>query len=124
MPAVIPCAWHTPPKRFKAHAPGAEAWHDPREAARQRIAAQPSQEEKVAAADIVIRNDGSFEDTWRQVYAFRQELFPEGEETPETETVAIKGEVRVEKARPQEAGEIAAFITVPQRRPAKLYLRM
>ena len=81
------------------------------EAARQRIAAQPSQEEKVAAADIVIRNDGSFEDTWRQVYAFWQELFPEGEETPETETVAIKGEVRVEKARPQEAGEIAAFIT-------------
>ncbi|HNT54363.1 MAG TPA: dephospho-CoA kinase, partial [Anaerolineaceae bacterium] len=35
--------------------------------ARQRIAAQPPQEQKMAAAGVVIRNIGTFEDTWRQV---------------------------------------------------------
>ena len=35
--------------------------------ARQRIIAQPSQEEKIAQADIVIRNDNSFEQAWKQV---------------------------------------------------------
>ena len=37
--------------------------------ARQRIAAQPPQEQKLAAANIVIRNDSSFEETWKQVTA-------------------------------------------------------
>ena len=32
--------------------------------AHQRIGSQPPQEEKIAAANIVIRNDGSFEETW------------------------------------------------------------
>lgn len=45
-------------------------------AARQRIQAQPPQEEKIAAAQVVIRNDGSFEDTWQQVTAAWQALFP------------------------------------------------
>ncbi len=45
-------------------------------AARLRIAAQAPQEEKVAAADIVIMNDGSLEETWRQVRSYWQELFP------------------------------------------------
>ena len=35
--------------------------------ARQRVAAQPAQEEKITQADIVIRNDGSFEQAWKQV---------------------------------------------------------
>ena len=39
------------------------------EAARQRIAAQPPQAEKVKAADIVIDNSRTFEDTWKQVLA-------------------------------------------------------
>ena len=37
--------------------------------ARQRIAAQPPQEQKLAAANVVIRNDSSFEEAWRQVNA-------------------------------------------------------
>ena len=35
----------------------------------QRIHAQPDQEVKIAAADLVIKNAGSFEDTWKQVLA-------------------------------------------------------
>ena len=40
-----------------------------RDDARQRIAAQPPQAEKVAAADLVIDNSGSIADTRRQVLA-------------------------------------------------------
>jgi dephospho-CoA kinase len=37
-------------------------------AARQRILAQPDQKFKIERADVVIQNEGSFEDTWRQVW--------------------------------------------------------
>jgi dephospho-CoA kinase len=78
------------------------------EAARQRIAVQPPQREKITAADIVIRNDGIFEDTWLQVSAAWQELFPL-EETPPG-APARKEKMLVERARPNQAAEIAAFI--------------
>lgn len=39
------------------------------EDARRRIVAQPPQSEKVARAKVVIKNDGSVEDTWKQVQA-------------------------------------------------------
>lgn len=78
-------------------------------AARQRIAAQPSQEAKMAAAAVVIRNYSSFDDTWRQVYSRWQELFPAEEEPAPGETVAT-GQLVVEKARPKQAGEIAALV--------------
>jgi dephospho-CoA kinase len=80
-------------------------------AARQRILAQASQEEKMAVANVVIRNVGTFEDTWRQVSAAWKTLFP-GEETRPLKplTPAAKGELVVEKARPGHAAEIAALI--------------
>ena len=40
-----------------------------REEALLRINAQPSQEEKIARADVVIDNSGSLDDTWQQVRA-------------------------------------------------------
>ena len=79
--------------------------------ARQRIVAQASQEEKVAAANIVIRNQGSFEDTWRQVSAAWKTLFPgEDPELLKPAALAPKGALVVEKARPRHAAEIAALI--------------
>ena len=51
-------------------------------AARQRILAQASQEEKMAVANVVIRNMGTFEDTWRQVSAAWKTLFPAEETRP------------------------------------------
>jgi dephospho-CoA kinase len=79
--------------------------------ARQRINAQSSQETKIARADVVIRNDGTFEDTWSQVMASWYRLVPsaEEEEAPE-ETETVTGEVMVWRARPREASEIASLI--------------
>ncbi len=76
--------------------------------ARQRIEAQPPQEVKTAAAQIVIRNSKSFEDTWRQVNAAWKKNFP----TAEAEPVAkpVKGEMSVQRARPRQAGEVASLI--------------
>jgi dephospho-CoA kinase len=79
--------------------------------ARQRINAQPLQEVKTSAANVVVRNDGSFEDTWLQVHQAWQNVFPsaEAEEAQPQEVVA--GEVAVLRARPGDAGEVASLIT-------------
>ncbi len=89
------------------------------EAARQRIAAQSPQEVKMAAANVVIRNMGSFEDTWREVAAAWQSLFP-GESSRTQRSKAAQGEMVVERARPRQADEIAAFITRMSRGKRKL----
>ncbi|HNT23481.1 MAG TPA: dephospho-CoA kinase [Anaerolineales bacterium] len=80
--------------------------------ARQRVTAQGSQDEKISAANVVVRNEGSFEDTWRQVNAAWKQLFP-SEETGvfRPVTPAAKGALTVEKARPRQAAEIAELIT-------------
>lgn len=79
-------------------------------AARQRIAAQPDQKLKLEQADVVIRNEGSFEDTWRQVLEAWQRLFPVAETSPLRAVQTIKGEMAVQRARPRQADEIALFI--------------
>ncbi len=78
--------------------------------ARQRITAQPAQEEKIAAANVVIRNDGSFEDTWKQVVAAWKEIFPTADTGPVRVAKVAKGEMVVQRARPRQADEIAALI--------------
>jgi len=78
--------------------------------ARQRIAAQPPQEEKVAAANFVIRNDGSFEETWKQVVAAWQEIFPAADTGPLRPVRAAQSELSIQRARPRQAGDIAALI--------------
>ncbi|MGW8250333.1 MAG: dephospho-CoA kinase [Anaerolineales bacterium] len=79
-------------------------------AARQRIMAQPDQKIKVNQADVVIHNDSSFEDTWQQVLAAWQQLFPVAETNPLHAVQTIKGEMAVQRARPRQADEIASFI--------------
>jgi dephospho-CoA kinase len=80
------------------------------EMAGQRVAVQAPQEVKVAAADVVIYNNSSFEDTWRQVSAAWKELFPAEDASPAPLPTAAQGEMVVERARPRQAAEIAAFI--------------
>lgn len=80
------------------------------ESARQRIAAQPSQEEKMAAANYIIRNESSFEDTWRQVDATWQAIFHTRPEEAVPAVVAPKGELVLERGRPRQANEIADLI--------------
>jgi len=78
-----------------------------REAALQRILAQPPQEEKIKRADVVIRNDKSFEDTWQQVVNAWKGLFPEKEE--EGKRAPQVGMI-VERAKPSQAKEISELL--------------
>jgi dephospho-CoA kinase len=84
------------------------------EEARRRIEGQPPQEEKIAAAQVMIKNDSSFENIWRQVVnAWKNyvpvsaDLITEARET--RKSVKLSG-LHVEKGRPRDAGEIAQFI--------------
>jgi dephospho-CoA kinase len=78
--------------------------------AHQRVNSQPPQIEKVKAANTVIHNEGSFEDTWRQVTTAWQVLFPTYESGIITPITVSKGVMLVEKARPRHAAEIATLI--------------
>jgi dephospho-CoA kinase len=78
--------------------------------AHQRMVSQPPQEDKVVAANFVIRNDGSFEETWKQVVSAWQEIFPAADTGPLRPVRAATGELAVQRARPRQAGDIAALI--------------
>ncbi len=81
--------------------------------AQQRIDAQPPQEEKTKAAQVVIDNAGSVEDTWKQVYANWLQLVPkqasESEATLAT-VQSISGELTVRRGTPRRSNEIAEFL--------------
>lgn len=78
--------------------------------ARQRINTQPPQNRKTAAANVVIKNIGTFEDTWRQVVAAWEKLVPEIEAAPSKPAQVARlpqGEVTVVRGRPRHSQEIA-----------------
>ena len=79
--------------------------------ARQRISAQTLQERKAAAAQVIIRNGGSFDDTWQQVTSAWKNLVPSFEDVSLSEVASGTGEAKVMRARPQEADEVARAIT-------------
>lgn len=82
------------------------------EQARQRVQEQPSQEDKLALANIIINNDGNFENTWRQVAAAWEKFQePEPEPTPAEAKTTPVGKFAVERARPRQADDIAKMIT-------------
>ena len=79
--------------------------------ARQRIEAQSPQELKLRAAQVVIHNDNSFESTWEQVQSAWTELpKPKDPLLREPEPTRV-GELSVRRGRPQDADDIARFIT-------------
>ena len=79
--------------------------------AHQRVNAQSAQLDKVVAANTVIHNEGSFENTWEQVTKAWRDLFPAYEAAAPKPIEAPKGELVVEKARPRHAAEIASIIS-------------
>jgi len=92
--------------------------------ARQRIVAQPSQEKKMAQASVVIKNVGSFEDTWKQVTTAWQKTVPASSQsavptTPLARVRVPQGEMTVQRGRPRHSNEIAELIN-RLRRPAVL----
>lgn len=78
--------------------------------AMERIEGQNPQEDKIAAADVVINNGGSFEGSWQQVLNAWRDIFPEPEAAPEVEEVE-EGVLSVQRAGPGQVDEIAELIT-------------
>jgi dephospho-CoA kinase len=86
--------------------------------ARQRIAAQPPQEQKIAAANFVVRNDNSFEETWKQINAAWLKFIPKTSEAVEEvqaqkvqpERSLPQGEISVLRGKPRDSEAIAALI--------------
>jgi dephospho-CoA kinase len=79
--------------------------------ARQRIQTQPLQDAKVAAANVVIQNTGSFEDTWKQVVVAWKVISPISDTNPVVTHPAGIGEFAVQRGRPRDSASIAALIT-------------
>lgn len=93
--------------------------------ARMRIQAQPDPAIKIRAAQVVIHNDGTFEETWKQVQQGWKMLFPAtpAEDATATQPVAVvpstpmsaaapvkEPEISIQRGRPRHSGEIAALI--------------
>lgn len=81
-----------------------------REQALERIHAQSPQSEKVAAASVVIRNTGSYEDLWRQVTEAWKQVSPVTDTAPIVHKEA-GGELLVQRGRPRDSQAIAELIT-------------
>lgn len=87
-----------------------------RDQAKERIHMQSAQSAKVAVANIVITNTGSYEELWKQVSEAWKEIVPGAKEAP-TETITIKkpatptGEFTVQRGKPKNASAIAELIT-------------
>lgn len=81
-----------------------------RDAALERIHAQSPQNEKVAAATVVIRNMGSYEDLWKQVTEAWKQVSPVTDTAPVVHKEAA-GNLMVQRGRPRDSKAIAELIT-------------
>jgi dephospho-CoA kinase len=77
----------------------------------QRIQAQPPQEEKTAAASVVIQNTSSFEDTWKQVVAAWKVISPVPDTSPLITRKVGPDQLAVQRGRPHDSDNIAGLIT-------------
>ncbi len=80
-------------------------------AAKQRVATQPPQAQKLQAANVVIHNDGSFDHTWDQVQEAWAKLPTPIEPLLPPPPPTKPGQISVRRGKPQDADEIARFIT-------------
>lgn len=80
-----------------------------KEEAEQRVHFQSAQEQKVSAATVVIKNTGSFEETWKLVVAEWKK------NTPQSDTVQmvkqVEGQLSVARGRPRDSAVIAELIS-------------
>lgn len=77
--------------------------------AAQRVQFQGSPEAKLAAASVVIKNTGSFEETWKQVTEAWKKV------NPQTDTIQMvkqaEGEFSIARGRPRDSAAIAELVT-------------
>lgn len=81
------------------------------ETALQRVHAQPAQKQKLAAANVVIKNNGSYEDLWRQVSEAWKGVAASQEPESLPPTTARTGQFRVHRGRPRDSQKIADLMT-------------
>ena len=83
-----------------------------REDALQRVRAQSSQKEKLAAAHVVITNNGSYEDLWKQVSETWKIISPTEETGPATQILSKPvGSLSLQRGKPRDAQKIADLVT-------------
>jgi dephospho-CoA kinase len=82
-----------------------------RETALQRVRFQPPQQEKLAAATVIIRNTGSYDDLWKQVNDGWKRISPRLETGPLPEVVSRPGEFSLHRGRPRDSEQIAGLIS-------------
>jgi dephospho-CoA kinase len=83
------------------------------EEALQRVKAQAPQNEKLALADVIITNNGSYEDLWKQVNDAWKHAFPSHEEGLPTQVLTrpTAGALSLQRGKPRDAQKIAELIT-------------
>ncbi|MBI1854860.1 MAG: dephospho-CoA kinase [Chloroflexi bacterium] len=83
-----------------------------RDEAQQRISVQSAQAEKIAAANVVIRNIGSYDDLWKQVNNAWKQVVPSAELTqPTIIKQGMAGEFSISRGKPKNSPAIADLIT-------------
>ena len=83
-----------------------------REEALQRIHAQSAQQEKLAIAKVVISNNGSYEDLWKQVSEAWKHIFPAQEAGQTTQVLSRPvGAFSLQRGKPRDSQKIADLIT-------------
>ena len=82
--------------------------------ARQRMASQPPQERKMASADVIFKNVGPYEDTWKQVLAAWKKNVPSvASAAPVNQVIRTKapqGDITILRGSPHNSLDIAHFI--------------
>ena len=83
------------------------------EDALQRVQVQSAQKEKLAAANTVITNNGSYDDLWKQVSEAWKQTSPAQEAGPATQVIAkpVAGSLSLQRGKPRDAQKIADLIT-------------
>jgi dephospho-CoA kinase len=79
----------------------------------QRVQVQSAQKEKLAAASVIITNNGSYDDLWRQVNEAWKHISPEQEAGPATQVITrpADGTLSLQRGKPRDAEKIADLIT-------------
>ncbi len=84
-----------------------------REDALQRIHSQSAQKEKLAAAKVVITNNGSYDDLWKQVSEAWKRIAPTQEAGPDTQvfTKPGAGAFSLQRGKPRDSQKIADLVS-------------
>ncbi|HEY9528661.1 MAG TPA: dephospho-CoA kinase [Anaerolineales bacterium] len=83
------------------------------EDALQRVQVQSAQKEKLVAANVVVTNNGSYDDLWKQVSEAWKQTSPTPEAGPTTQVIAkpVAGSLSLQRGKPRDAQKIADLIT-------------